>query len=833
MANDFYTNVSRHKNNILVCGYRNGQRYKQKVRYQPYLFVPSPDKTGYRNLQGAPVAKIQFESIFEAGQFARNYKDVDGFEVYGLTRYEYTYIYDTWPNIKYDPTKILTCVLDIEVDTEGGNPDISIADKEITAATLMYRDITFVLGYGDFVSKNPTIKYIKCKDEAELLHKMIEIWSSDVYRPDVVTGWNIEQFDIPYIVMRIVQVLGESWAKKLSPFEQLEQREFETVYGVKTAYTPLGVAILDYLALYKKFTYSQQESYKLNHIAHVELGEKKLDYSRYKNLKTLYRENHQLFMEYNVQDCELIFKLDDKMKLLNLVYTFAYNSGTNYVDAMTAVRSWDVIIHNYLMRKHIVVPQRKSGLDARRVIGAHVKDPKVGMHQWVVSFDLTSLYPHLIISYNISPDTYKGKLPKPPSIDRLLEGVHPNLDEFLTKNNLTMAANGAFYTKEFQGFLPALMEQLFNDRKEYKNKMLDVKKQYEKSKDPELLNQISEYNNLQMAAKIKLNSAYGAMANAGYRYHSVENAEAVTLSGQLTIRWAEKHINSYMNLICGTLNVDYVIASDTDSVYINMEEVVKQKFAGKDRAEIVKALDQFCEEEIQPYLVKIYKQLCDQQHCYKAALHMKRESISDRGIFVAKKRYILQVYNNEGVAFDEPQLKMMGIEAVRSSTPESCRGAIKDGLKVLMNGSNDDMIEYIESFRKQFKKLPFEEVAFPRGLNDLTKYYDAANKYKKGTPIHVRGAIIYNLLLEKHGLTDAFERINDREKIKFCYLKVPNPCRENVIGAPDVLPKEFGLDAYIDYDEQFDKAFLEPIARLMNAIGWVTEYKPTLAQFFE
>ncbi len=828
----FYTNVTQHKNKILVAGYENNKRFYSQVNYKPYLFVPSKNESKYRTIDNKSVEKITFDSIYDAKEFYRKYEDVDGFNIYGLNNFAYTYIYDTYKNIKYDAAKIKTAILDIEVDTSEKYPVIDDADNIITAITLLYDDIIFVLGYGDYVTSDPKTKYLKCKDEHDLLHKFIKIMSSDTYRPDVISGWNVELFDIPYCVNRIRNVLGDDFAKKLSPFLILEERTISSHGKDNTVYTPVGVNILDYLQLYKKFTYTQQESYKLDHICHVELNERKLDYSEYENLAGLYKNNHQLFMEYNVRDCILVKKLDDKMKLLELVYTFAYDSGVNFTDALTTVRTWDVIIHNYLLDRMIVIPKNDKNSVDRIPAGAYVKDPRPGMYDWIVSFDLASLYPSLIMGYNISPDTFRYQLDRIYSTDELLAGKASDLNSFCQDNNYSFAANSCFYTREFKGFLPALMQELFDKRKLYKGKMLELKKEYEKTHNPELKNEIAKYENLQMAAKIKLNSAYGALANPFFRWFDLKYAESITLSGQLTIKWAEKNINHYLNKILKTKDQDFVIIVDTDSLYINMKPLV-EKFNTSDKMKIIKMLDSFCETQIQPFLDKIYIELSSYMNCYDQKLFMKREGISERGICIAKKRYILNVWNNEGIQYESPKLKMMGIEAVRSSTPASCREAIKECIEVILNKSESDVIQYIDSFRKKFNSLSFEDIAFPRGLNGLDKYHDSVKLYKSGTPIHVRGAILYNKLIRDKGLSNKYSEIFNKEKIKFCYLKMPNPIKENVIACPVILPKQFGLDKYIDYDLQFEKAFEDPIKTILDAIGWQIEKKNSLKGFFE
>jgi DNA polymerase elongation subunit (family B) len=473
----FYTSVNQRSNNILLCGYSEGKRFKQKIHFKPYLFIPSKKYSKYRTIEGHSVSRMDFESIRDCRNFIQQYKDVDNFEVYGSTNFANIFINDWYKKKEYDSSLIRTAFLDIEVSTEHGYPDIQLAQSSITAITMMYKDVTFVFGYGDYKASDSTVKYIKCKDEIELLNRFLKLFSHDVYRPDVVSGWNIEFFDIPYCINRIINLLGENYAKKLSPFNILEQKTIEYMGNELIGFTPIGINILDYMHLYKKFTYSQQESYKLDHIAYVELNERKLDYSEYGSLHNLYCNDHQKFIEYNIRDCLLIHRLEMKMKLLELVYTIAYDSKINFIEALATVRSWDTVIHNYLFDQNIVVPNPARQDTNRQPVGAYVKDPQRGAFSWVTSFDITSLYPHLIRSYNISPDTFQGKLGEHMTVDQLLEGAMDKHHPFLDENNLSVAANGCLFLKNKQGFLPALMQQLFDKRKEAKNEML--KKQSE------------------------------------------------------------------------------------------------------------------------------------------------------------------------------------------------------------------------------------------------------------------------------------------------------------------------------------------------------------------
>jgi DNA polymerase elongation subunit (family B) len=379
-----------------------------------------------------------------------------------------------------------------------------------------------------------------------------------------------------------------------------------------------------------------------------------------------------------------------------------------------------------------------------------------------------------MMQYNISPETLVVGKHIQMSVDDFLEGYHePDFEHCI-------AANGHFFRKDVRGFLPEMMERMYADRVLYKKKMLDAQQEYENTKDKELLNDISKYKNIQMAKKIQLNSAYGAIGNQYFRFYDIRQAEAITLSGQLSIRWIGERLNEYMNKILKTECVDYVIASDTDSVYLNFGPLVKKICGDKSKEEIVNFLDKAC-SKIEDFIDKSYDDLAKMMNAYEQKMEMKREVIADKGIWTAKKRYILNVWDSEGVRYAEPKLKIMGIEAVKSSTPLACREKIKEALKVVMSGNETQFQKFIADFKEEFKQLPFEDIAFPRGVSDLTKYKNSKDLYNKGTPIHVRGAILFNHMLTKNKLQKKYQGIKDGDKIKFCYMKIPNPVQRKCI----------------------------------------------------
>ena len=827
----FYTSVEQAGNRLLVRGYNNGERYSVRVPFNPTLFLPSKNYSKWKTLEGNAVEPHKFGSISEAREFVKQYKEVPDFDIYGNTRFLYQYIAEQHPEeeLKFDSSKIRIFNIDIETAAENGFPDIESADQEILAISIKdsFSGRITVFGARPYDNKDSMVDYMHFRSEESMLGSFLEYWQANF--PDVITGWNVQLFDMPYICNRINRILGEKFVKLLSPWKLVSQREIFIKGRKQFAVDTLGISTLDYLELYKKFTYSNQESYRLDYICNVELGEKKLDHSEYDTFKEFYENDWQKFIDYNIHDVRLVDKLEDKMKLIELAYTMAYDAKVNYEDVFSQVRMWDNYIYNELNKRKIAIPPKKEATKNEKYAGAYVKEPKPGFYDWVVSFDLNSLYPHLIMQYNISPETLRESRHPSASVEGILN------QEIEVDKQYATCANGAQYRKDVYGFLPEMMRKMYDSRVIFKKRMIKAKQQYEKTPTVELTKEIARCNNIQMAKKISLNSAYGAIGNEHFRYYKTANAEAITLSGQVSIRWIENKMNDYLNKLLSTDNKDYVIASDTDSIYLNLGPLVNKFFAAKssDKAAIVSLLNKICEEKLEPFIDKSYQDLASYVSAYEQKMSMKRENIADRGIWTAKKRYILNVWDSEGVRYNEPKMKIMGLETARSSTPAYFRDKLYAAFQIIIGKDNDELISFINGVRSETRERPYDEVAFPRGVNNLSKYRHPKDIYSKGTPIHVRGALLYNWYVKKHKVEHKHPFIQEGEKIKFMYLKTPNPIHENCISFFGELPKEFGIEKYVDYQTQFEKSFLEPLKNVLQCIGWHHEKVITIGSFFE
>jgi len=837
MLNGFYTSIDRHMNNLLYRGYdEDGIKVYQKYKYRPtvQLECSEAESDGWRSLDGVPLKTMRFSSMSEARAFRKQYEDVNGYRIHGMDRNVSAFIAAEFPHvIPSRPEHIDIAYIDIETDygviegvTETSFPEPSHAYHKIHTISLYSTRTkkTHVWGLKKYNNGDRDVEYREIGNERDMLHDFVMWWNNPWNTPDVITGWNTQYFDIPYLVNRISRILSPESAKKLSPWGIIEEKNV-TIKGRETNfYSIAGVTSLDYMDVFKKFTvstYGAQESYRLDYIAELVLGENKLDYGDAKNLNDLYRLDYDRYVQYNMLDVHLVRRMEEKLGLLNLVFYLAYYGGVNYSDTLGTVAIWDSIIFRALAQQKIAVPPSRYHSRVSYP-GGYVKDVKPGLYGWTMSFDLNSLYPMTIVQYNMSPET----IDKSAKFMNVTPAAMLNR-EVIAPLHLTLAANGAVFRKDKQGFLPQIIEGLYDRRVTIKSEMLRLKKQAASNKGDD--SQIAKLETEQLVIKVLLNSLYGALGSNYFRYYDLDIAEGITLSGQLAVRSAEKAINEYIRKILNGKK-DYVTYMDTDSVYVNVEDIIDH-FKPKDP---ISFLDAFAGERgIEGVLTSEYQSLFEATNGYKNTMKMKRESIADGALWTAKKRYILNVHDNEGVLYSEPKLKIMGIEAIKSSTPKVCRTAFEKMFKVIMSRDENKLHEHIREFHDVFLTLKPEDIAMPRGVNGIKKYKGSGGKiYKLGTPKHVRAAIMYNEMIKRSGMQNKYAPIVSGDKIKFVDLKSQNPTGENVIGFIDKLPPEFGLDRYVDYEQQYTKTFIEPLQLILNAIGWSVEPRASLDDFF-
>lgn len=828
---DYYTNIVRRGDRLLIRGVRNGEEVRDKVRYEPTLYIEHHKDYGYKSLYGKSLKPIEFSNMNEAWEFSAEHKD-SNLKVYGFPRFESQYSLENFGDAvtKWDKKDLRIFNIDIEVFSNEGFPEAKDAAYPVTAICIhdskVDKFVTF--GHGKWNEKESIlpedirsrVMYVECKTETDLLTKFLQYWNK--FTPNIVTGWNIEKFDFPYLYNRLENMgIG---GHKLSPWGRASLRNISTSRGEEIAVTIDGVDQIDYIERYRKTKI--QESYRLDFIASVELGERKLDYSEVSGLHMLYVENFQKFIDYNIQDVNLVKRLDEKLGLIDAQIMIAYMACINYGEVNSTVRTWDSLINKELQKDRVIPHFHITTAEsAGNIPGGHVKEPQVGKHGWCMSFDLNSLYPHLIMQFNISPETFRPEEQVWP-----MEGDMERVQKFLSKEKykapkgLSVSGSGYTFSNEIEGVIPRLMRRLYDDRKKIKQAMLQKQRE---GKDDSLEN-LRQY-----VIKILLNSGYGAFVNKYFRWYDQRIGKSITLSGQLVIQIAEREINKWMNKVLQTENVDYIIAIDTDSNYLNCQPLVDKFFSNKSKNEIVDILDKIAKEQVQKVLeegwvdTKEYLNACDQK------MVMEREAIASSAFWTAKKRYAMCVWDMEGIRMpdDKPKLKIQGLDAIRSSTPQSCREALLTMIRLTLLEDEKTLQTYISDFKDKFKAMQFEDIAFPRTMNNISKMTQTSG-FAKGTPPHIRGAIQFNRLLKQYKLEKDWETMKDGEKGKFIYLREPNNIGTNVLSFNHTVPKEFDFIKYIDFEKQFSKAIIEPMDIILSPIGWTPEKQNTLEDFF-
>jgi DNA polymerase elongation subunit (family B) len=855
-----YTFYKTWGNKILFKYRKNGNSYSKLIDfYQPSLF--SVDNSAvdpeFVSIYNTPLKRHSFADIREAKSFIQTYKDVEGFEIHGNSNYANQFIVEFYDGKmpKFSTNDIRAAILDIEVLSPDEFPEPAQAKHPINGVTI-YDSFTkkyHVLGMVDYVHNEQhkrvgqlSVEYTKFVDEIALLRAMLEHFKTTCY--DLTSGWNSETFDMPYIVNRCFSLLGSDYTTSmLSPFGHISIDTFTNDFGKESVKVNiLGLPHLDYLILYKKHVFTPRESYKLGFIAQEELGTDKIDYTDEGTLANLYHKNPQAFTEYNIYDVDIIRQLDDKLGLFAVTYTLAYYTLSNFEDTLGTVKAWEQLVAKFLYGKN-VAPLFKAKREAiRDYPGGYVRDPIVGMVEWLMSVDLNSLYPHLEMQVNIGPETYIPRHKLPPelavlkskyTLDDLVKGT-ADLSA-VKKHNLSMAANFEFYSKERKSFFSEIKEELYSMRKVYKKQMLQAEKDYIKAKSEDTSHEdlfhleeaIALFNNLQMAMKILLNAGYGALGNEHFLYFKIENAEAITLTGQLVNMYTSSRVETHLQKMFNT-NEPLWIYSDTDSGYFTLKKFHDAVLSDvTDIHKKVDVIDSFIKTKITPFIDKTTDVLADYLNSYANKMVWEREVIAESGVFVAKKRYALKVWDSEGVRYNDPKIKIMGLEAIRSSTPQWARKYLKECYAIALDRDEKKLQSRFAEMRAEFMAMPVEKIAIPRGVNGLEKWGSKdASIYTSGTPNHVKAALIHNYMIDLLGLK--INKIVSGNKIKFVKLRQPNPIRQDIIAFDNKLPSEFGLDDYVNRPEIFESGFVSPLTLFIQTLNWNYEETVSLEDFF-
>jgi len=806
------------------------------VAYKPFLGLHAmkAEESQWTDIHGKKVKVKVFDSIMDMKAWKKENENY--FEILG----------DIAPHLQFMATRYRT---DIPFQTEGlciwnidlectrdvtdatqtaGFPTPGAAKFPITAITIqdMVKNEYYVLGYkDDYTPKNKNVTYFKCENEQDLLNKYIDMFNkAEVH---ILTGFNIVSFDVPYIVNRVNRILGPEAVKRMSLDRVVKQKNFTNDFGQEdTTYLLQGTIIWDFQQLYRKYIGEPRESWSLNFISQYELGQEKISYSdEYESLENLYYENYELFLTYNIQDVELVYNLNNKFRFIELALSIVHKAKCSPESIFGTVQPWDCIYYSELLDVKKLCPANKNHVK-EEFIGGYVKDPTPGFYKWLKVFDIVSSYPNQIRSSNLSSETIINDNELPPELVRIkkqfgsieacidvdsLDEIQPILEKYC----VTFTSNGYFFRNDIEGFIPKIYSKLFMER-------VQKKKDLKKAKADGNTELARQLDLVQYALKILLNSGYGAIANPHSRYFDIRIAEAITSNGQLCVRGIDNYIEQKKSI--------KTIYCDTDSVFLNLEPLIEKRYNGKipDNKTVLDFILKLSEQIIEPCINEFLDKLRKNLNMQQLTIRMEAECVATSTIFVAKKRYIMNKIWDEGTFYlENPKQKVRGVEIVRTSTPQWCRDKLKKAVQYIFETeSNDKVIEFIEQCRKEFYTLPFETVAFPRGVQ-----FSSYTLESKGLPIHVRSAFVYNKLLRELNLTTKYPLINTGDKIKFCLIKEPNKVKSNVVGISNKFPEEMSF-LKIDYPLQFQKAFLDPLKNIIESMDWEIERKASLDDFF-
>ena len=835
-----FTNIhySYKSNKIFLWEIQDGERVLVEEDYKPYCYIQE-DAGEFKDLYGLRCRKRRFHTYFDQKEYIKDHETFEG-DVRPESRFLIDRYYDK--DLLLDMPKLHVHNVDIETDSEGGMSDASRLGDEILLLTVHSSKLNkyYVFGQEDFDdSEYDDVEYILCGDEKTLLKKYFA-WHRKNY-PDVITGWNTDYFDVPYIIDRATLLFNERFAQKYSPVNHVR----EDAYSGERKFEIGGIAQLDYLIMYKKYSGKNLDNFRLNTVAEKELGEKKLEFEG--SLFDLWKTDWKKYTEYNIKDVKLVKGIDEKNRFIELVQTQAYICKVPLNRVASAIAKLDNYMIAELKTKKIVLPTKKYQHQVD-IPGGYVSEPLAGFYSNVTSFDFTALYPHIIFHLNLSPETYVGRIKSKEGnvftdidLSQIIDNVEymfenevagkkivgiltgAKIRKLILKSKVIISANGLIF-RSTGGFLPKIVHEVFDKRDEYKQRMLKEKQLFKDSGDAEHGRLQEMYNARNLAMKTFANSIYGVLANKSFRLFNPDFASAITLTGQKLSKFTSKSLDDFFKEKFD-IDKNVTIYQDTDSCYLDYTPVIEKFGIPKDNvAKYVKSIDIFNEKMIYPLFDKIFHEFSYELHNNpENYYHFKREKIARSGIWTSAKKYALYVLDSEGYTYEEPEVEITGMEIVRSSTPSFCREKIKEVVKMIFDSGKDKatVMPRIKEIHDEFKKASVEDIAFPRGLNHYEKYILDSGKLAKGCLIQVRAAKTYNDLIDKYDLFNKYGYICKGEKIKFIYVsESPNSNFENVIGFPEVLPEEFGIHDKIDYHTQWEKSFMSPIQVISKSIGW-------------
>lgn len=879
---------------------KNGREQTREITYAPCMFMHTNEQTKYKDIYGKYCQKKQFETMREANQWMKRMDDM-GLEALGMDDYKLSYLSDKYPHeIQYDSTKIRVANFDIEVTSPDGFPEPAEAKWPVDAITHYdsIDDKFYVFDLLNSVNGNvrewslkiarkmqdeggdelpeeisDKIVYMPFDDEKDMMLQYLTFWNEKT--PVVLTGWNVESFDVPYVYNRLKNLFGEKVAKRLSPHRRVRIKEIENMYGMRQIVQLYGISMLDYIDLYKKFSFTNQPSYSLDYVSEYELKVGKLAYDG--PISKLRETNHQRYISYNIIDVYRVVQIDMKRQFINLSLSMGYYAKMQIQSVFSPIKTWDAIIFNSLKRADKVIPQQQSH-PVLPYPGAFVKEPIPNAYRFVMSFDLTSLYPSIIRQVNISPETLAGQFKLHP-LHEYIAGTAPRPSDVYS-----CSPNGMMYDKSYQGVIPEEITKVFNQRKEHKGYMLAAQRNVELIK--EALNNPSrslnpepevdyrfdfndsmkdELHNLsetvlkammfkcertevagmtaQINRKLLINSLYGALGNVWFRYYDLRNATAITTFGQMALQWIERKVNEYLNKTLGTVDHKFVLYGDTDSIYVSADKILEKVGLDKfrDTNHYVDFLDKFARERMEPAIDAAFREMCEYMNNKEHLMFMDREAIAGPpldskgigGFWTGKKRYALNVWDMEGTRFVEPKLKIMGLETQKSSTPKAVQKALKECIRRMLQEGEESLQEYFKEFNKEFNELNYISIAGVSSANNIIKYDDNGYPGHK-CPYHIKGCLAY-IRATKGDLT--IPQIVDGEKVYVLPLRQGNPFGEVCISWPSGIELPLAIRdqvlSWMDYNALFQKTFIKPLTGFTEAAKLDYEKKASLFDMFD
>jgi len=840
----------------------NGSRHEEYIDFKPFCGIVSPSvsESSIKTLYDKPLELKQFDSITNFKKWARDNEDY--IDIYGNIRPEYMFLASTYHTeipIQWDQMRIDN--FDIEVLREDGFPDAEIADWPVTAITIqdVVKKTYTTFGFNNYKNHNKeNVDYIHCDNEKDLLRQYIDYCVER--RPDILTGWNIINFDIPYMVNRIKKVLGKLWANKISPINKLKARTYKDAFDNEVNTYDIMGTVIYYMELYAKFNFEPRDGKSLEVIAQAELGKGKLDYKAGDNtsLTDLYHNDFQTYIDYNIKDCELVGLIDDKRQYLRLAVNLTYMAKCLFTDVMGTVGIWDAYLYNILLQKKILCPPRKTNIKSS-FPGGWVEKPHKGLNGMNMVFDIASSYPNSIISYNISNETIMEFSALPKELQVLADSIRPkysdkefiwmindntfdvnwleeNVKPLLQKYDLCMTPWGEFFRRDKLGFIPEVVDEIFKSRKKTKSLMKTIDFSS------------NEYNALdskQLAFKTLMNSLYGAMSNIWFRYFDIRMAGSITSAGQASVKGSAKYIKDEIQGLVS-------LYTDTDSIFLDFQPLIDKRFKNKEHTFIDD--HDFCMKLssmlVEPKLVEFFERLTKGLNTHSNTLIMESEVLADAWISVEKKKYSMRIINDEGEEFfnretlelgkwnfdktkfevGKVKLKTKGLSLIQSTTPQFTRAKLKQSLELIFQFRDEQMIkDKFKEWKDEFMTLPFEELSMPRSVSTFNKYVEGAT----GAQAHVRSAIAFNKALIDMKLDLDYQPINQGDKIRYAYIKVPNIFGIEVMAIKDKMPERINNNISIDWDIQWEKCFTSQLQKIFETIGWnMSEDNISLEDFF-